>query len=791
MCSLTRFVAPVGIALASLALGASVGDSQAQPGSGPGSASAMRGGGNLQEADLTYGFTLSCEPDGKPANMQLNWLGNRFHLTELLQASCTDDPDIGSSPPRGSRVDVHEGMGEGRLNGQPGASVRWTFEDAGEPGDDDFAALLVTDADGVPVLSACGTIAGGNNQGLGSAPAPGPATVPGEDPVNVLNIVDIEADGTSCLHRKVDIPEGSVADVSKPPGETDPAAEDPPPPAPVINPLLEDQLDELGPGARVEVLVQLEEALDMPRLPDLPDGVTRDSAIGAAVAQEQQLLVDELLEKRTESQLGFLDDFAAACGQGPILFSTGKAAKQEPEGVCDVEVRQHFWLVNGLLAEISLGALEVFEGMDAVVSVDPRFGGEVPPNHDGNSGNDVDDGRALITSDPYFNLSGMTGGYIGLLDSGVRASHTLFGAPNDNLAFLRDCVDGGASCNDSSDPAFDPDDDCWNHGTSTAAILTGNANLGNAFRGVTDITLDSWKVYPNGCGGLDAAAVVRGFQRGLLVFNRVFVGEMQSGQGQNGSIATAADNAFDAGAVVVAANGNQGPGSGSVRSPALAHRVIGIGDYDVQSLATINSQGRGPASDGRYKPDVQTPTNTETASTSSSTALQTFTGTSGATPYGAGAAALLRNWLRKFDTFDPGQVYAQLIEAGDNPWLYDNTEGAGDLSLITCARAQWGKVAVLNGFQVDIPISVGPGRNAIEAAIWWPEGVSESHNDIDLYVIDPGGATRDVGFSSVSVFERVRVTGSLTPGTWKLRVKGFSVPSFVKVVYFVADVRGC
>src|SRR6185503_7607058 len=106
-------------------------------------------------------------------------------------------------------------------------------------------------------------------------------------------------------------------------------------------------------------------------------------------------------------------------------------------------------------------------------------------------------------------------------------------------------------------------------------------NQGFDFRGVTAITLDSWKVYD--CVGLQSAATVRGFQAGLLAFDRVFSGELQASEPQSGTIATAADNAFDAGAVVISANGNFGPGASTVRSPAIAHKVIGVGGFGVET----------------------------------------------------------------------------------------------------------------------------------------------------------------------------------------------------------------
>ncbi|NEO64800.1 MAG: hypothetical protein F6J98_32150, partial [Moorea sp. SIO4G2] len=66
---------------------------------------------------------------------------------------------------------------------------------------------------------------------------------------------------------------------------------------------------------------------------------------------------------------------------------------------------------------------------------------------------------------------------------------------------------------------------------------------------------------------------------------------------------------------------------------------------------------------------------------------------------------------------------------------------------------------------------------------------SQAHNDIDIHLIDPTGTERARGFSAVSVFERARVSGSLTPGTWKIRIRGFNVPTGSQVVYWASHIR--
>ena len=543
-----------------------------------------------------------------------------------------------------------------------------------------------------------------------------------------------------------------------------------------LHPLVTRWLKERDLTERERVVIGFTDDLPVPRFPEPDFSASRDAGQNRAALARAADLVSQIQDRRADQY------------EKKLTFARQLEAK----------VLETFWLVNAATVELSLRDIPRLLEDENVLYIEPLLDDTVEPP------NSVRDGRNDMVSDPYFNLGGlMTAGWIGLLDTGVRSTHTLFTSP-DHLAFLRDCTSGASNCTGGSS-----DDNCWDHGTSSAAIITGNSALGFNTRGVTGITLDSFKVYPTSFGadgrcngGLNTSASVRGFETAVSVLDRVIVAEMQGGGNHNSTISRAADAAFNAGAVVIAANGNNGPASATVNTPANAHRVIGVGALDVDSLAQMNYQSRGPTDDNRYKPDIQAPTNAITASNGcgwknncigagNNTATKSFGGTSGATPFASGAAALLRNWLKIHSgSIDPGQVYAQLILAGDDEYPFNNTVGAGLVKLPTNGWAYWGKVTVAQGSVIDIPITVSSSDTLIDAALWWPEGSSlailDQHSDVDVQIIDPSGTVRDSSISIPSVFERARVSGSLPGGTWKIRIKGYSVPFLPQTVYWAA-----
>ena len=110
---------------------------------------------------VTHGFQLHCNMDDGPNNFEVNWLGNKFHLEQLVTVNCIDDGSINEPPPnnggnpnsRKPTLDIYHGEGWGRYNGECGAFAKWTIDDNGEPGKADHIIALQVNFTGSLVLN--------------------------------------------------------------------------------------------------------------------------------------------------------------------------------------------------------------------------------------------------------------------------------------------------------------------------------------------------------------------------------------------------------------------------------------------------------------------------------------------------------------------------------------------------------------------------------------------------------------------------------------------------------------
>lgn len=106
------------------------------------------GGGfqvRVDQARITRGLTIHCDLL-LSNNLEVNWGGNRFHMTEHLQTvQCSDSPSIPQFPPA-APLDTLVGVGTGRYNNVDGFTIEFTLVDYGEPGSSDRAALKIYEA---------------------------------------------------------------------------------------------------------------------------------------------------------------------------------------------------------------------------------------------------------------------------------------------------------------------------------------------------------------------------------------------------------------------------------------------------------------------------------------------------------------------------------------------------------------------------------------------------------------------------------------------------------------------
>jgi hypothetical protein len=117
------------------------------------------GGGSIFTSTgdrVTHGFELHCSTSDTPNTLEVNVGANNFHLGTLTSATCTLNPVTG--------VATITGAGTGTYNNVPGATISFTFTDAGEPGTSDFASYLIKDSGGTTVLSTSGLLDKGNQQ---------------------------------------------------------------------------------------------------------------------------------------------------------------------------------------------------------------------------------------------------------------------------------------------------------------------------------------------------------------------------------------------------------------------------------------------------------------------------------------------------------------------------------------------------------------------------------------------------------------------------------------------------
>lgn len=535
------------------------------------------------------------------------------------------------------------------------------------------------------------------------------------------------------------------------------------------------------------LIVTYVDHLTIPRFPEPAVQQPRSSVFNTSALTQAEVLINTIVAARAPRYSADSTDIAHLGGQE----------------------LERYWLTQAMRVTLPIGMVDSLAARPNVVWIQRDRTTMPPPSPlDPTGSNEVLDARGILQSDHYYNL-GLTYGWVSVLDTGVRQTHVLFSGAASPFNRVGDCVDGDLHC-----VGGNSDDVTTGHGTASAAIV--GANNANSYfapwRGVTGARLDVFRVYRSngGDGELVVSAAIRGFETATSLLDRVIVAEMQEYSTAAAAIPASAEGAFRAGATIIAANGNYGATTTSPNTmsfPSSARTVLGVGARTIiPPYPTVSSQSYGTTADGRQKPDLQAPTVTESAGAESDDGGYILSGTSGATPYVGGSAALLRNWLSmaQGNIVDPGQIYSQLLLSGTNVGpngtggpTWPPKEGVGEIVLPSDGSGLFGKIELTDCCrECWIPIEVTADVKRIQATLWWPErlvvgtsAVVNTHNDIDLHLLNPTDVEMGKSISTPGVFERASVPVGGVTGRWHLKIDGKTFQDLPQIVFWTVALR--
>ena len=332
-------------------------------------------------------------------------------------------------------------------------------------------------------------------------------------------------------------------------------------------------------------------------------------------------------------------------------FFDPRSAASAERALPAAALRARFRLIDGFAATMTAPQIHALARHPGLLRIEPDF--EVRTAMEAA---DRDFGTERARN--QFDVSG-AGTEICIVDTGVDPGHEQLDSKAP-IPFL-DLVNGETTAYDDQ-----------GHGTHVASIAAGDGTGGQIaplFNGVApDAAISAVKVLPSTGIGQDSDVVLGvewcAARASVDVINVSITSEL----GSDGldAISLAVDAAStEEGIVVVAAAGNTGDLPGSVASPAAARQAIAVGavaEWSAPAGQPWRSEGiylapfssRGPTSDGRIKPDVVAPGVSIAAASAGSTAsYEVKDGTSMASPFVAGLAALI---LERSQAWTPAQV---------------------------------------------------------------------------------------------------------------------------------------
>ncbi len=561
-----------------------------------------------------------------------------------------------------------------------------------------------------------------------------------------------------------------------------------------VEPGLEELVADTDPATQIDgVVVFVANPAPVPVLPRFVASESRSAPVNLAVAQERHAL---------------LSAYRAA---GLAALADVEAQIEAAGGV--VEARAG--VAGFLRARVPAGAVLPLAAAPRVVHVGRSMPVAAPsPPVPGTDSFAMVEARALTGADDL-RASGADGaGYhVGLVENGVSDHPLLAG----RVGLRRDCqqVQDGACVGEEPGDCFVVAEDQAGHGTSSAAILSGNDAFGDEDRGVTRATVDSWRVNkvvlePGSprCElaspeSLDAGLTEAAAATDLVVGNVQVPPETYAGTATYQAALSLGDKLYAMGLPLVAAAGNKQPisenFSGSMAAPGRAQNTFAVGAVQ-PGLVLAGYSRLGPGEDGLVKPNTLGPTDLVTACAPPAPDClgpdfgTVFGGTSAATPFVGGLATLL---LHAYDLAGggaeppellPGRLYATLtafaepLPGDDEP--PDDAHGAGlvHVARTACSRWRWMTLDLPeDGGLVGGDLAMGvQGAEDVRVGAWWSnveDGVTNLGPwDVAVRLVR-GGQVHEAAMLGTN-FQRLRVP-ALPGGTWRIEVEGGGPNPFV------------
>ncbi len=244
---------------------------------------------------------------------------------------------------------------------------------------------------------------------------------------------------------------------------------------------------------------------------------------------------------------------------------------------------------------------------------------------------------------------------VAVLDTGIYPHNDFVGRRNRLIQF-KDFVNSKEECYDDN-----------GHGTHVAGILGGDGyeSKGKYVGIAPECNIIGVKVL-NEKGSGNISDVLAGIQWVIHNKNKLNIRVINLSvgtddiEGEDAALVRGVNAAWDAGLVVVAAAGNNGPKKGTITTPGISRKIITVGSSDDAETVDIfgdyitNYSGRGPTKACIKKPDVVAPGSNITSCKADTTYAPSKryypsnylgyickSGTSMATPIVSGAIALL------------------------------------------------------------------------------------------------------------------------------------------------------